>query len=126
MGFTPNIVVGVFIGYDQPASLGFGGTGSSLAVPVFGEFMESAMKGVPDVGFKVPDGMTQVAIDRKTGMRAEPGNSNVIVEAFKPGTGPADVYQVIGGTNSFQEGVPVAPTSPQVNKAIQSGSEGLY
>ena len=126
MGFTPNIVVGVFIGYDQPATLGYGGTGSSLAVPVFGEFMENAMKGVPDVDFKIPDGMMQIAIDRKTGMRAEPGNSNVIVEAFKPGTGPADVYQVIGGTTSFKEGVPTAPTSPQVNKAIQSGSSGLY
>nr|WP_245256552.1 penicillin-binding protein 1A [Bartonella tamiae] len=126
MGFTPNIVVGVFIGYDQPASLGYGGTGSSLAAPIFGEFMENAMKDQPDVDFKIPDGMLQVAIDRKTGMRANSGGGNVIVEAFKPGTGPADVYQVIGGSESFQEGVRVAPTSPQVNNAIESGAGGLY
>lgn len=126
MGFTPNVVVGVFIGYDKPATLGFGGTGSSLAVPVFGSFMENAMKGQPNVEFKVPDGMTQVSINRKTGMRAMPGDTNVIIEAFKPGTGPADVYQIIGGAESFQEGVPVPPTSPQVNKAIESGSGGLY
>jgi len=126
IGFTPDIVVGVFMGYDTPQSLGFGGTGSALAAPVFGEFMEHAMTGKPNVDFKVPEGMMQVAINRKTGMRAEPGDNNIIVEAFKPGTGPADVYQVIGGTESFQEGVKVPLMSPQVNKAIESGTGGLY
>lgn len=126
IGFTPDIVVGVFIGYDSPQSLGFGGTGSALAAPVFGKFMEHAMAGKPNVSFKVPAGMTQVAINRKTGMRADAGDTNVIVEAFKPGTGPADVYQVIGGTESFQEGVKVPLMSPQVNRAIESGTGGLY
>jgi len=126
IGFTPDIVVGVFIGYDTPQSLGIGGTGSSLAAPVFGKFMERAMDGKPNIDFKVPAGMMQVAIDRKTGMRAESSNDNVIVEAFKPGTGPADVYQVIGGTESFQEGVKVPLMSPQVNRAIESGTGGLY
>jgi len=126
IGFTPDIVVGVYMGYDQPRSLGFGGTGSALAAPIFGEFMETALKGKPDVEFKVPDGMTEIAINRKTGMRADPGDPNVIVEAFKPGTGPADVYQVIGGTDSFQEGVKVAPTSIRAQDAINSGAGGLY
>lgn len=126
IGFTPDIVVGVYMGFDQPRSLGFGGTGSALAAPIFGEFMETALKGKPDVEFKVPDGMTQIAINRKTGMRADPGDPDVIVEAFKPGTGPADVYQVIGGTDSFQEGVKVAPTSIRAQDAINSGAGGLY
>jgi len=126
IGFTPDIVVGVFIGYDSPRSLGFGGTGSALAAPVFGEFMEHAMAGKPNVDFKIPDGMIRLAINRKTGMRAEAGDSNVIVEAFKPGTGPADLYQVIGGTEAFQEGVRVPLMSPQVNRAIESGTGGLY
>lgn len=126
VGFTPDVVVGVFIGYDNPRSLGYGGTGSALAAPIFGNFMEHAMDGKPKVDFKVPDGMTQIAINRKTGMRSQPGDTNVIVEAFKPGTGPADVYQVIGGTESFREGVRVPLMSPQVNRAIESGSGGLY
>ncbi|MCZ2158783.1 penicillin-binding protein 1A [Bartonella sp. 220] len=126
MGFTPDIVVGIFIGYDQPAPLGYNGTGSSLAAPVFGEFMEKALKGKPDVPFKMPEGMILMPINRKTGMLAEAGDRDVIIEAFKPGTGPADIYQVIGSTNSFQEGIPATTTSPQVNKALESGTGGLY
>ncbi|MCZ2204287.1 penicillin-binding protein 1A [Bartonella sp. A05] len=126
MGFTPDLVVGVYIGYDKPISLGSRGTGSSLAAPVFAEFMRDALKDKPNVPFKVPDGMILMPINRKTGMRAEEGDRDVIIEAFKPGTGPADIYQVIGGTNYFQEGVPIVTTSPQVNKALESGTGGLY
>lgn len=126
MGFTPDIVVGVFIGYDQPAPLGYSGTGSSLAAPIFGEFIAGALKGKPNIPFKMPKGMITMPINRKTGMLAEKGDKDVIIEAFKPGTGPADIYQVIGGTNSFQEGVPTMTTSPQVNKALESGTGGLY
>ncbi|UXM96387.1 penicillin-binding protein 1A [Bartonella sp. HY329] len=126
VGFTPDIVVGVFIGYDNPRSLGFGGTGSALAAPIFGNFMEPAMKGKPKIDFKVPQGMSLIAIDRKTGMQAHAGDPNVMVEAFKPGTGPADVYQVIGGAESFKEGVRVPLMSPTVNDAIGRGSSGLY
>ncbi|WP_338022622.1 penicillin-binding protein 1A [Bartonella australis] len=126
MGFTPGLVVGVFVGYDQPATLGKNETGSSLAAPIFGEFMENALKNKPDVPFKIPDGMILMPINRKTGMLAEAGDSDVIIEAFKPGTGPADIYQVIGGTDFFQEGVPAVTTSPQVNKALESGTGGLY
>ncbi|WP_413154666.1 penicillin-binding protein 1A [Bartonella sp. cb54] len=126
MGFTPDIVVGIFIGYDQPAPLGYNGTGSSLAAPIFGEFMQAALKGKPDVPFKMPKGMILMPINRKTGMRAEAGDRDVIIEAFKPGTGPADIYQVIDGITSFQEGVPSITISPQVNKALESGTGGLY
>ncbi len=126
VGFTPDIVVGVFVGYDNPRSLGFGGTGSALAAPIFGNFMEPAMKGKPKIDFKVPQGMSLIAIDRKTGMQAHAGDPNVMVEAFKPGTGPADVYQVIGGAESFKEGVRVPLMSPTVNDAIGRGSSGLY
>ncbi|WP_375665552.1 penicillin-binding protein 1A [Bartonella sp. TT121SHDZB] len=126
MGFTPDIVVGIFVGYDQPAPLGYNGTGSSLAAPIFGDFMADALKGKPNVPFKMPKGMILMPINRKTGMLAERGDQDVIIEAFKPGTGPADIYQVIGSTNSFQEGVPAVTTSPQVNKALESGTGGLY
>ncbi|KEC55111.1 1A family penicillin-binding protein [Bartonella koehlerae C-29] len=126
MGFTPDLVVGIFVGYDQPAPLGYNRTGSSLAAPIFGEFIAGALKGKPDVPFKMPEGMILMPINRKTGMLAEVGDRDVIIEAFKPGTGPADIYQVIGSTNSFQDGVPSITTSPQVNKALESGMGGLY
>jgi len=126
IGFTPDLVVGVFIGYDQPQSLGYGATGGSIAAPIFGDFFGQAMEGKPKVDFKMPAGMRRIAINRKTGMQAAEGDEAVMAEAFKPGTGPADVYQVIGGTESFQEGVPVPLMSPQVTRALESGSGGLY
>ncbi|MBA8838588.1 penicillin-binding protein 1A [Ochrobactrum sp. RH2CCR150] len=125
VGFTPDLVVGVFMGYDTPASLGRGGTGGGLAAPVFKSFMEQALVGTPKVDFRVPEGMTLIAINRKTGMRTNEGDPNLIMEAFKPGTGPSDSYSVIG-MDSFREGSPVAPQSPQATRAISSGSGGLY
>jgi penicillin-binding protein 1A len=125
VGFTPDLVVGVFMGYDTPTSLGRGGTGGGLAAPVFKSFMEQALAGTPKVDFRVPEGMTLIAINRKTGMRTNQGDPNLIMEAFKPGTGPSDSYSVIG-MDSFREGAPVAPQSPQATRAISSGSGGLY
>ena len=125
VGFTPDLVVGVFLGYDTPTPLGRGGTGGALAAPVFKSFMEQALVGTPKVDFRVPEGMAVIAIDRKTGMHANPGDPNVIMEAFKPGTGPSDSYSVIG-MDTFREGAPVAPQSPQATRAINSGSGGLY
>jgi penicillin-binding protein 1A len=125
VGFTPDLVVGVFMGYDTPTSLGRGGTGGGLAAPVFKPFMEQALAGTPKVDFRVPEGMTLIAINRKTGMRTNQGDPNLIMEAFKPGTGPSDSYSVIG-MDSFREGAPVAPQSPQATRAISSGSGGLY
>ncbi len=125
VGFTPNLVVGVYMGYDTPASLGRSNTGGRLAAPVFKSFMEQALAGKPKVDFRMPAGMTVVAIDRKTGMRAAPGDPNAFMEAFKPGTGPSDTYSVIG-MDTFREGAPVTPQSPQANRAINSGSGGLY
>ncbi|MFT7758978.1 UNVERIFIED_CONTAM: hypothetical protein ODX46_23540, partial [Salmonella enterica subsp. enterica serovar Enteritidis] len=70
IGFTPDLVVGLYLGYDTPTPMGHGGTGGGLATPVFKDFMDAAMKGQRSVDFRVPEGMTVVAIDRKTGMRA--------------------------------------------------------
>lgn len=125
IGYTPDLVVGVFMGMDTPTPLGKGNTGSGLAAPVFKDFMEQALVGKPKVDFRVPEGMKLIAINRRSGMQAEPGGPDVIMEAFKPGTGPADSYSVIG-MDSFQEGAPIAPQSPQANRAITSGSGGLY
>ncbi|PSJ64082.1 penicillin-binding protein 1A [Pseudaminobacter soli (ex Li et al. 2025)] len=126
MGYTPNMVVGLYLGYDKPQSLGKGATGGGLAAPIFKEFMGDAMKGVPPVEFKVPDGMKLIAINRKTGMQANPGEPDTIMEAFKPGTGPADSYWVIGmgedGSNGSGEAL-----SPRASQAITEGvGGGLY
>ena len=122
IGFTPNLVVGLYIGFDKPQTLGKGTTGGGLAAPVFKEFMAEALKDTPPVGFQVPEGMNLIAINRKTGMRANEGEQGTIMEAFKPGTGPADSYWVIGmGDGEVGETI-----SPSANRAIQTGGGGLY
>ncbi len=123
IGYTPNLVVGLYVGFDQPQSLGKGTTGGGLAAPIFKEFMAEDLKDVPPVGFQVPEGMKLIAIDRKTGMRAGEGDPNTIIEAFKPGTGPADSYWVIGMGDGEQVGETI---SPSANRAIQTGGGGLY
>src|SRR5690606_1466165 len=125
IGYSPNLVVGLYLGYDQPRGLGKGATGGGLAAPIFKDFMRAALDGKPKVDFKVPEGMKMIAINHKTGMRAAEGEGGTIIEAFKPGTGPADSYWVIGmgddGSNGFGGAL-----SPQANQAIQSGGGGLY
>ncbi|TIM43761.1 penicillin-binding protein 1A [Mesorhizobium sp.] len=125
IGYTPNLVVGLYMGYDQPKGLGKGATGGGLAAPIFKDFMRVALDGTPNVDFQVPEGMKLIAINRKTGMRANPDDAGAFIEAFKPGTGPADSYWVIGmgedGSNASGGAL-----SPQANQAIQSGGGGLY
>jgi penicillin-binding protein 1A len=125
VGYTPDLVVGVMMGYDQPTPMGKGSTGGALCAPIFKDFMTAALKDAKPVDFRVPEGMTEIAIDRKTGMRAFGEGPNVILEAFKPGTGPADSYSVIG-----MEEIAVQSRekvfSPKAAKAIQGGQEGLF
>jgi penicillin-binding protein 1A len=123
VGYTPNLVVGLYMGFDKPQPLGKGSTGGGLAAPIFKEFMAEALKDTPVVDFQVPDGMKLVSIDRKTGMQAPEGAGGTIMEAFKPGTGPADSYWVIGMGEGGEAGEAI---SPQANRAIQTGGGGLY
>ena len=125
IGFTPNIVVGLYMGYDTPKGLGHGATGGGLAAPIFKDFMKTYLVGQPKIDFKVPEGMKLIAINRKTGMRASPGDPGAFIEAFKPGTGPADSYWVIGMGEDGSNG-PGSALSPQASQAIQSGGGGLY
>lgn len=132
VGYTPSLVAGLYVGYDTPTDLGKGVQGASLAAPIFNEFMQAATNGKPPEKFVVPPGMTMASVDRKTGMAAQPGDPDQIVEAFKPGTGPATTFTVIGGgTGNGGGNAQVAPeeilkTSPQANQAVTSGSGGLY
>ncbi|MGE0254151.1 MAG: penicillin-binding protein 1A [Alphaproteobacteria bacterium] len=88
VGFAPDLAVGVFVGFDQPRTLGRRETGSAVAVPIFRDFMAAALKDKPGVPFRIPPGIRLVRVDPDTGEVAEPGQRNAIVEAFKTGTEP--------------------------------------
>ena len=125
MGFTPNLVTGVYIGFDTPKPMGHGATGGGLAAPVVKEFLTQALKDVPIADFRLPEGMNVVEIDRKTGMRSQ-GGPDTILEAFKPGTGPADTYQVIGIETVAVQIEEQRKISPRAQEAIQTGQGGLF
>ncbi|NGP17689.1 penicillin-binding protein 1A [Devosia aurantiaca] len=95
VGFTPEMAVGVYVGYDQPRSMGSASTGGGMAVPIFTEFMAKALQGKPATPFNVPSGMQTAWINPNTGVEAYQGES-AIAEAFKPGTGPNSMTSVIG------------------------------
>ncbi|MEX0851915.1 MAG: penicillin-binding protein 1A [Bauldia sp.] len=123
IGYSPDLVVGVFIGYDKPRSLGRASTGGQLATPIFTEFMQMALADKSPVPFRVPPGLNFIPIDRRTGLRVEPGAPGTILEAFKPGTGPPDTYSIIGYTDTMGRPLTVAP---EADRAVISGTGGLY
>ena len=124
IGYTPDLVAGVYVGFDNPKPMGHGSTGGGLAAPVFLEFMTDALNGKKPVDFRVPRGIKLIPIDRKTGLQAQAGQPGVIMEAFKPGTAPPDVYSVIGfADDMIRDRLTV---SPDANRAVLSGTGGLY
>ena len=132
IGFTPDVVVGVYFGYDKPRSLGRGETGGKLAAPVVRDFMKAALADKAAAPFRVPPGIKLIRIDPKTGMRAGPDTPKAILEAFKPGTAPPDSYSVIGSGDGYDNsngGQPRAwgqGVSPESGRAVRSGTGGLY
>jgi penicillin-binding protein 1A len=91
IGYSPDMVVGVFIGYDTPTPMGKGETGGGTAAPIFRDFMKVALADQPAIPFRVPPGIKLVRIDAKTGMRATAGSSDkTILEAYKPNEDPPD------------------------------------
>ncbi len=86
IGFSPDLVVGVFVGYDQPQSLGYKQTGSSVAVPIFREFITKSQTNKNKTPFRIPSGLSFVNINQNTGLPSN--NKSSIMEAFIEGTEP--------------------------------------
>ena len=97
VGFAPDLTVGVYIGFDKPRSLGRRETGSSVAAPVFRDFMAQALANAPAIPFRIPPGIRLVRVNPRTGLLARPGERGVILEAFKPGTEPSSRRDVLDG-----------------------------
>ena len=84
MGFSPDLVVGVYVGFDEPRTLGRRETGAAAALPIFYGFMKEALASQPDIPFRMPQGIRLVRINHDTGKPAVPTDKSVIVEALKP------------------------------------------
>ncbi len=114
IGFTPDLVCGIYVGFDNPEPLGSHETGASVAVPIFKEFITDAMKDKPATPFRVPPGLRMVRINAESGALAEVGDKDAIWEAYMPGTEPqeGEPRPVLDGsvTGSASEGAAGAMT----------------
>jgi penicillin-binding protein 1A len=134
IGFTPDLTVGVYVGFDTPTPMGRGRTGGELAAPIVADFMRLALRGKPATPFRVPRGIELMPIDAKTGQRGIFGEAGVILEAFKPGDEPPSATTVIGediaAALATGEGLVLEPEPPQGQPAgeggLTTGTGGLY
>jgi penicillin-binding protein 1A len=130
VGFSPDLTVGVYIGYDNPRNLGDKETGGGLAAPIFRDFMTEALADQPATPFRVPAGIRLVRVDLKTGQRAS--GAGTIFEAFKPGTEPTGQGVVIGGsgdmfgTTGTGGATITTPTGTGTATTPPAGTGGLY
>jgi penicillin-binding protein 1A len=132
MGYSPNLVVGVFVGYDNPTPLGKAETGGRTAAPIFRDIMMQELGDQPAVPFRIPPGINLVKIDPKTGQLASSGDPRVILEAFKEGTEPqmdasAPTVGVVTGTpaQGIEGNTLGTPPNPG-GEGVNTGTGGLY
>ena len=89
VGFGPDIVVGAYVGFDSPQQMGAGEAGGRVATPIVRDFLEVALQNYPVAPFRVPEGVSLVPIDARTGEPSVLGRPGTILEAFQPGTEPS-------------------------------------
>lgn len=120
VGGTPDIVAGVYLGYDQPRSMGHAAQGGRIAAPIFKQWAKTALKDQPKVPFTAPAGIRWVRIDRASGKRVfgvfptsvDP-KSPVIWEAFQPQTEPRRAYRRHGETADRQDEAAESESAPK-------------
>ncbi len=111
MGFSPDLVVGVWVGFDIPRSLGRRETGASVALPIWKAFMKEALADKPPTPFRIPPGIDLVRIDADTGLLPGPTTRRTVVEAFLPGTEPTRATAPAATEGSDREPLAAAPAS---------------
>ena len=83
LGFTSKIVIGVYVGFDEPASLGRYETGAKTALPIFKKFIKNVVKKKEALPFKIPKDINLVMVDAETGLRPNINTKKIIYESFK-------------------------------------------
>ena len=134
VGFSPDLAAGVYIGFDDPDSLGDDETGGHIAAPVFRDFMIAALKDAPATAFRTPPGMRLYRVSAATGLPVGAGEP-AIYEAYKPGTEPGHNRNLGLQHVPDEDETPIASTGgaeagetmlAPVRGAPASGTGGLY
>jgi penicillin-binding protein 1A len=126
VGGTPEIVAGVYIGYDQPRAMGHGAQGGRIAAPIFKQFAQKAFAGMPVVPFVAPSGIRWVRVERGSGRRVfgtfptrEDPKSAVIWEAFQPQTEPRRSFRRSGGQDDEDADAAAAARQAKASRPVK-------
>ena len=119
IGFSPDLTCGVFVGFDNPRTLGHREQGATVAAPIFRDFMKGALADEPATPFRVPPGIDFVSVDSHSGALVSPGAPGAILEAFKAGTEPG-----VAITDSTDQNQAVPTNTP--GSTVSQGTGGLY
>jgi penicillin-binding protein 1A len=128
VGFSTDLVVAVWVGFDDSLPLGWGESGARTALPIWVEFMKAATAGKPVTEFSRPNGVTELSIDPATGLLARFEQSDALTEVFVRGTEPTEVAPVApeeGEPASVPSAVPLTPESgePRDEDAREPGAQ---
>jgi penicillin-binding protein 1A len=127
IGFTPDLVVGVYMGFDNPSPMGHGETGGNVSAPVVRDFFKIALADQPPIPFRAPPGIKMESVNLKTGLPAAPGDPKAIMEAFKPTQEPLGA--VATDDSGSQEGLAPeeygqAGPTPPIPGVVPGGDAG--
>jgi penicillin-binding protein 1A len=127
IGFTSDLAVGCYLGYDEPKSLGVKQTGGGLAAPIVKAFLTDALPITRHDPFPVPKNIELVKVNRKNGMPTNGESEDTVTEAFQPGTAPVETQKWYNNVNE-----PTTPSNDyymppkKVDETIMQGTGGLY
>jgi len=130
IGSVPDLTIGVYVGFDEPRTLGRQEQGSLTAAPIYESIAKVVFKDKPPTPFKVPPGLRLVRVNHDTGQPTFPGDPQAIDEFFKPGTEPTGdgTPQVLDGSAPFSsiDGTTGAETAGTPRRPTISGTGETY
>ena len=127
IGMTSDLVVGAYVGFDDPTSLGKGQTGGIVSAPIVRAFLKVALAGEPATPFRIPEGVSLVKINPRSGQRADPADPQAIWEAYLPGTEPGEGMMMLDDQNLHTDYTdPSMQNAPTQDAAPDLGTGGLY
>lgn len=132
IGGTPQIMAGLYIGYDKPVSLGGYAQGGTIAAPIFKQFAEKAYAGLPPIPFRAPPGVRLVRVDRASGKQvygawpSDDPKASVIWEAFKPESEPRRNVARADDAGLQREAKPARRAATQSDSDFLQRQGGIY
>lgn len=118
-GFNPEVVASVWVGFDQPAPLGHGEVGARAALPIWMEYMKTALEGIPQAQSAPPSDVVEATINRDTGALTTPTDPRAMREYFIDGTQPGAVPAAAPGAPPGAPGAP--PATPPQQQNVRQG-----